>query len=435
MREAGSNGGIAPPAATAGRRPASVMIAAHAHPALSKGGAEIAAWRQFEGFRALPDWRAWFMGCTAGAGGGRLGSHITQPFSDDEFLYAVAGVDWFKFSNADPRFPRELETVLRQTAPDVLHFHHYANYGVETFLIARRTLPDCRIVLTLHEFQAICNHYGQMVTRPDKTLCYESSPRNCNKCFPEISRSDFFLRRAYIRRFFDLVDAFVSPSQFLADRYVAWGVPAEKSTVIENVIAAGAGITPVDKPRTDVFHVGFFGQISFLKGFKVLLDAARILDEEKVTDIVFDIHGDYTGQPVEFQTEFLTHLGKAGRNVRFHGPYDNKQVDGLMRAADVVLVPSIWWENSPIVIQECLRNRCPIVCSNIGGMAEKVRPGLDGFHFNVGDALALRSLLRSLSDNRDTVAAVRETMRYPELPADAVGHHVALYDRLFRAAT
>ncbi|HEY0418750.1 MAG TPA: glycosyltransferase, partial [Acetobacteraceae bacterium] len=317
--------------------PSRVLIATHSHPAISKGGAELAAWRLFEGVRARPEWQAWFLGCGHEAGGGRLGSAITQPFGDDQFLYAISGFDWFKFSNNNPNYPRELEAMLRALRPDVLHFHHYVNFGVETFLIAKRVLPDCRIVLTLHEFQAICNHYGQMVTKQNKALCYEASPRDCNKCFPDISRTDFFLRNSYIRRFLDCVDLFTSPSRFLADRYIAWGIPAEKMVVLENVIAA---VRPsIAEPARDRsgLRVGFFGQISFLKGIHVLLEAARMLEDEGMDDIVFDIHGDHTNQPAEFQADFLARLAKAGRNVRFHGPYDNNRVDGLMEQADVVL--------------------------------------------------------------------------------------------------
>jgi glycosyltransferase involved in cell wall biosynthesis len=407
-----------------------VLIATHSHPAISKGGAEIAAWRQYEGMSAHPDWQAWFIGCTHERGG-RLGSAITQPFGDNDFLYGVSSFDWFRFANQDKSYPREFAEVLRDTAPDILHFHHYVNFGVESFMHAKKLLPNSRIVLTLHEFQAICNHYGQMVTRQKKALCYESSVRDCNKCFPEFSRSDFFLRKEFIFRFFDLVDHFISPSQFLADRYIAWGVPEAKMSVIENVTAPAEPFAPSTTPATPgPLRVAFFGQISFLKGIHVLLEAAALLEAEEITDIQFDIHGDYSSQPPEFQTDFLERLAKAGPNVRYHGAYDNQRVDGLMRAADIALVPSIWWENSPVVIQECMRNRLPILCSNIGGMAEKVRPGIDGFHFPVGSGPGLAATLRDLSGKRDSLAAISRGMRRPDAPDITVQQHLDLYDRL-----
>ena len=188
----------------------------HSHPAITHGGAELAALRLYEGLKARPDRTAFFLGCGREPGGGRAGSSITQPFGEGDFLYTSAGYDWFKFANHDERFPRDFAELLRRTRPDVLHFHHYRNLGVEALLVARRTLPNCRIVLTLHEFQAICHHYGQMITRTTRALCYQASTRDCTKCFPEFSRADFFLRRQYTQRFLELVDLFIAPSRFLA---------------------------------------------------------------------------------------------------------------------------------------------------------------------------------------------------------------------------
>ena len=415
-----------------GTRARRVLVATHSHPAISKGGAELAAWRLYQGLARLVDREAYFMGCGREPGGDRPGNSITQPFGPREFLYTAGGFDWFKFANHDDHFPRDFAALLQRTQPDLLHFHHYGNFGVEAFLVARRTLPGCRIVLTLHEFQAICNHYGQMVTRQARNLCYEASPRDCTRCFPEFSRSDFFLRQAYVQRFMELVDLFIAPSHFLAERYIAWGLPEPKMVVLENVVAdsAAAPAEPDDRARR-VFQVGFFGQISFLKGIHVLLDAAKILEDEAVEGIQFNIHGDHTNQPPEFQADFLTRLAKSGRNVRFRGAYDNQRVDALMRGNDVVVVPSIWWENSPVVIQESRRNRVPIICSNIGGMAEKVQPGVDGWHFNVGSAPELAALVRELAEDPSRLAAIRTTIRPPAPSAEGVAEHLAAYDGLF----
>ncbi|MBU6500099.1 MAG: glycosyltransferase, partial [Rhodospirillales bacterium] len=318
------------------------LICAHSHPAISKGGAEIAAWSLFEGVQAAGR-DAWFMGCVSEPAA-RLGSAITQPFGARQFLYAAGAFDWFKFANQDASFPRQFGEVLTELRPDLVHFHHYVNFGLESFLHIRRVLPNCKIVLTLHEYQAICNHYGQMITRQRKSLCYGASPRDCNRCFPEFSQADFFLRRAYAMRFFDLVDQFIAPSRFLAERYVKWGLPEARMAVIENVTAEVASAPPAPPPPSKVLRIGFFGQISLLKGIHVLLDAARLLEEAGATGIAFDIHGDHTNQPAEFQSDFLARLETAGSNVRFHGAYDNARVDHLMRGVDAVLVPSIWWE-------------------------------------------------------------------------------------------
>ena len=97
-------------------------------------------------------------------------------FRAREYIYSTGGhFDWFRFANGDARFPGELEALLEELRPDIVHLHHYVNYGVEMLLTIRRTLPEARIVVTLHEYLAICNHFGQMVKRGHFSLCDQAS--------------------------------------------------------------------------------------------------------------------------------------------------------------------------------------------------------------------------------------------------------------------
>jgi glycosyltransferase involved in cell wall biosynthesis len=395
--------------AGAGRR-LRVLIASHSHPEVSNGGAEIAAFQLFSSLQARDDCEAWFLGCDRSAGADRPGAVLSQPFSAREYLYATGAFEWFKFANRDKRFPGEVERLFLELKPDVAHFHHYINFGVEVFQHLKRVVPDCKIVLTLHEYLAICHHYGQMVTKEHINLCYRSTPARCHTCFPEFGKSDFFLRKLYIDRFFGLVDLFVAPSHFLAERYIAWGLPAEKMTVLENLMPP-VPTAPVAPPPADgTLRLGFFGQISTLKGIDVVFDAAAMLAKDEDATVSFEIFGDYRGQPPEFQTAFLARLTAAGPNIRFNGPYDRLRVNRLMQSVHAVLVPSIWWENSPVVIQEALRNRRPVICSDIGGMAEKVRDGVDGFHFPAGNPIALAGLIRRMVEDPGMLEEVTDRM-------------------------
>src|SRR3984885_3155535 len=245
-----------------------ILIASHSHPRLSKGGAEIAAFQLYDALQRRPGFESWFLGCVRDQMNQKLGATISQPFAEREYLYSGAEFDWFKFANRDANFPREFRALLEQLQPQILHFHHYLNFGVEAFLHVRETLPNCKIVVTLHEYLAICHHFGQMITKPDRTLCYEANPTKCSSCFTELTPSDFSLRTWYIRRFFDLVDRFVAPSHFLADRYIAWGIPKDRMSVIENLIVPSRATNrrPDAVGGRGLLRVGFFGQISALKG-------------------------------------------------------------------------------------------------------------------------------------------------------------------------
>ncbi len=81
--------------------------------------------------------------------------------------------------------------------------------------------------------------------------------------------------------------------------------------------------------------------------------------------------------------------------VTFVGPYAHRDVGRLMAHIDWVVVPSIWWENAPMVIQEAFMHGRPVICSDIGGMAEAVTHGVDGLHFRVGDPWHLADVIRS----------------------------------------
>lgn len=410
--------------------PVRLLVMAHLHPAVSRGGAEIAAYQLYKTLRASPDVEAsWFLAASGGRISSRLGARLSQPFGVDEYVYAGAGFDHFTHGNPDPEWPLELGRLLEELRPTVVHLHHYTNFGVDTLLTIRRVLPDARIVVTLHEYLAICNHFGQMVKRPGLALCDRSSPRDCNRCFPERSEQDFFLRELFIKRFFRLVDHFVSPSRFLAARYVAWGIDPAQISVIENGVpdappaAANAGPAVPGAPLS----IGFFGQISRLKGIDVLFDAAALLSAAGQDGVQFEVHGDHSGQPPEFRALFEARLLDAPANIQVHGPYENSRVHGLMRGVDAVIVPSIWWENSPLVIQEAFLARRPVICSDIGGLAEKVRDGLDGFHFRAGNARSLAALLSDLSRQPDRLRGLGATLATPPTLRESSAATLALY--------
>src|SRR6185436_19410970 len=92
------------------------------------------------------------------------------------------------------------------------------------------------------------------------------------------------------------------------------------------------------------------------------------------TRAVLHVHGEYKPESDPHHAELR---GLAGENVQFHGRFDNSRLSEVYAEIDVLLVPSVWWENSPITIHEAFLTRTPVVASGIGGMAEFVRDGID----------------------------------------------------------
>ncbi len=307
-----------------------------------------------------------------------------MPCSTNSALY-----DHF-YHLASPEVTARLGELLRGQHIDVVSLHHFLHYGVE----AIRSLTAehrARVFVTLHEFLAICHHHGQMITRPALMLCERSSPTACTTCFPEHTRQQFALRQELFHSAFAGVDGFVSPSRFLADRFIEWGLSAARIAVIENGLANPPPLRASrQKPPNGAWVFGFFGQINPFKGVDVVLRAAELLSQKSdlAQRIRIRIHGSIVGQSQDFSEHFHCLL-KKHEFLSYTGPYDNTSVMRLMGDCDYIVVPSLWWENSPMVIQEAYAAGRPVLCTGIGGMAEKVLDGASGLHFRLGEAADL----------------------------------------------
>jgi glycosyltransferase involved in cell wall biosynthesis len=101
-----------------------------------------------------------------------------------------------------------------------------------------------------------------------------------------------------------------------------------------------------------------------------------------------------------------------------------------MRLADWVVVPSVWWENSPVVIQEAFFHGRPVIAADIGGMAEKVRDGIDGLHFHARSAEDLADRLTAALSDRDLWERLRDGIEPPTTYIDCAREHLQLYRRI-----
>jgi glycosyltransferase involved in cell wall biosynthesis len=132
-------------------------------------------------------------------------------------------------------------------------------------------------------------------------------------------------------------------------------------------------------------------------------------------------------QPGEFQNRFESLLQDTEGAVTFVGKYDHEHLPELMAHVDWVVVPSVWWENSPLVIQEAFQQGRPVICSDIGGMAEKVTDGVNGLHFGVGDPASLAEALRRAVET----PGLWESLRQGISPVHPMDEHVQRLDDLY----
>lgn len=372
-----------------------IVVVSHQHPRLSKGGAEVAAYSLFKGLLELGKRAVFVAACPYG----ERRNVPELPDNEKVFFYHPDQYDHF-YHLAPPDSKDQVLELLRSLNPTQIFFHHFYIIGINTIREVRRELA-ARVSMTFHEYLAICHHHGQMVTKPNHLLCKASSESKCAACFPEKSPDQFRIRRQYFLDTLDAIDLHVSPSNFLASRLTDWGLNPAKLAVIENGLPnAVEAEAPARRPQArQRWTFGYFGQINPFKGLDILLDAAELLTRNtSPVEIVLRLHGNIVGQTAQFIESFERTLAQ-NKILSYLGPYEQSDVFALMADCDYVVVPSIWWENSPVVIQEAYASRKPVITSDIGGLLEKVQANRTGLHFKRGDAQDLARIMLAACDS------------------------------------
>ena len=381
-----------------------VLYIVHNHPSVMPGGAEIYALELYEAMRQSDEFEPLIVARrgTSKSTQIRSGTRLSRINNDpNQFLFFTdsAEFDFFYMTALDKSiYTKDFREFLSVHRPDLIHIQHTFFFGYELLRLIKNMLPATPIIYTLHEFIPICHRSGQMLRTINNENCLEASPSRCHECFPHISPQDFFMRKRFIQSQLSLVDLFLAPSRFLLERYVDWGIPREKARfedygrhLLPRVSSAAE--KEERRPRN---RFAFFGQLNEFKGVEVLIKAMKILAEGNEPDGAhLWLHGaNLELQRQDFQDKICELLEAAKQNVTIVGSYLSSEVPKLMANIDWVVVPSIWWENAPLVIQEAFHNRRPVICSDIGGMAEKVKDGVDGLHFRAHDPLSLANVIQ-----------------------------------------
>lgn len=385
-----------------------VLLVSLFHPELVRGGSQQVCYELFEGLRAGGDIRPVLLASINSNYPAlfKSGARITGfDGREDEFLFLSRSYDHMWHRVQEPLLVETYAEFLEDLRPDVVHFHHFFTFGIDFVTLTRRVLPKAKIVFTFHEFLAICMHHGHMIRTTDRSLCDRESQVRCHQCFPEHAPEDFFSRKLWFQKHLENVDVFTCPSRFMLDRYVAWGIPKARLRCVtngqQNYAAGHTSRHSRSGKGRKRNRFGFFGQLVDDKGVQVLLRAVDLLRAGGFTDFRVDINAGsdrYASEEVrsEIRTfrEAENNRPVAERLVFFNGEYDTCTLPGRMDRIDWCIVPSVWWETFVLVISEAWMFGKPVICSNIGAMAERVKDEVDGLLFEMGDAAALAETIR-----------------------------------------
>lgn len=344
------------------------------------------------------------------------GLHVRRVFLNPR--YGVSRGAFFRFLTTfyNPVVEQAFARYLDDFQPDLLHVHHLLYLSGGLIRIARQCgIP---VVATLHDFWYFCSN--AQLLRPDGQIC-EKNPGKvyCAACMKALYGGripDFLLplggpvflwQERYLRRAMSRTDVLISPSNFLLEKYVQAGYPREKLLFLEYGIQNQdlAELARHREPHQPL-RIGYIGSLTQHKGVHVLIQAFRQLPPDLAT---LDVYGSPGAFP-EYST-WLSELAGDQPNIHLRGAFEHDQLGQVLQSLDVIVVTSLWYENSPVVIQEALSAGVPVITSRIGSLPEKVKEGVHGLLFEPGDVESLRQALLQVAENPGTLSGFMENLR------------------------
>jgi glycosyltransferase involved in cell wall biosynthesis/MoaA/NifB/PqqE/SkfB family radical SAM enzyme len=302
--------------------------------------------------------------------------------------------------------------LLDRLAPDVVHVGHLNHLSTSLILEAsKRAIP---IAFTLHDFWLMCPR-GQLIQSdpvdPDDpwAVCDGQDDAKCARhCYSryfgggdEDAAEDLeywtaWVRRrmAHVREVVESIDLFIAPSRQLAKRFHdEFGLPAEKLRYLDYGFDRARMGGRVRKPG-EPFTFGYIGTHIPAKGIDRLLRAFASVPEPAR----LRIWGRHRGQDTESLRRLAATLPGLASRVEWRTEYRNQDlVADVFDHVDAIVVPSIWWENSPLVIHEAQQARVPVITADVGGMAEFVAHERNGLLFRHRDAESLGQQMARLA--------------------------------------
>ena len=321
-----------------------------------------------------------------------------------------------------------LREVLKETAPQVVHFHNF--HGL--------TLAMAQLVKELGIHSCFTPHNYHMIDPElylfDRNLCLWNGTdpfrnaaavrRNPEK--KELYRERVLVTRKVMNEWVDLVLAVSTRQKELLVEYGAdparMAVVHQASPSCDRLWRNGELTRQARRPLHEPLRIGFIGGVTHNKGVHMIIAAAQHFSRDEVEFHVF-------GSVADDLLTWLRSLDRAGL-VAFHGGYREEDLPGIAAELDLALVPSVTEDCAPLVLLELMAMRLPVIAARIGGIPDFVREGVNGFLYQYDEVAELVQAVRSCLGNRQLVARMRGSMTAPHSFARYLEHVEGVYAAL-----
>lgn len=345
--------------------------------------------------------------------------------------------------------------ILSDLKPDVIHYHHLMHLSLEMVQIAKK--QNITQLFTLHDFwiqtplfnrthkdgslyesysleeelkifsdmPAFSKEDSQIDSVSTKTISYYLNKLlhkfqvqiQKNKYIPEIKH-----RQRSMREMLATVDYVVFPTLFLFQELCKWGFSAN------NVILADDGINTAvfknfKKTPSTTTRFGFVGSIIPAKGLDILLNAWKHADTKDAELLIWgNLETDKTFSKV------VQELAKGQKNVYFKGTFLGNEIKSVYEEIDILVVPSRWFENAPLVLRNAMHTHTPAIVTDLGSLPEMVTHGKTGYVFENENYHELAAMIKNSKDN--LVMLQKNCKATP--PVVSMEDHISFLENLYK---
>lgn len=283
---------------------------------------------------------------------------------------------------------RKFKKLLADFQPDIIHCHNIYHQLSPSILDAARQ-AKIPVVMHLHDYKLICPNYklytgGSACQRCLKQRYWECVKHRCvENSFSKslLAAAEMTIHHRFLKIYEKGVSLFIAPSNFMKKICVDFGWTNNKFTVLENI--SPININKINKEIKEYFL--YFGALEQEKGIDLLIKAGA--ESKRLIKIAG------TGKA---ENELRNLALKLKADVEFLGQLQGSKLHQVIAESLAVVIPSRWPENMPLAAIEAMGLGKTVIASNIGGLSELIKTGVNGFLFPPEDWQGLAKYLKQL---------------------------------------
>lgn len=359
--------------------------------------------------------------------------------------------------------------IIADIGPDIAHVTHLINHSS----VLLEVLRDLKIpaVATLTDFFGICfnnkleRYDGKLCQGPDRNstnclACYfrAEGVRNTNRVIAALAgKNDVILRLGVwalfhltripgfqknavadhvldvtgrtdlLRRLYGTYRKMIAPTAFLHDAYALNRFYPDRLKKINfgiNLDPVSEFSTPKVKNDSNVCF-GYIGQIARHKGVDLLIKAYAGIKNNNKSLVIYG--------PSDQDPAYMDELKGLASNldcVEFRETFPQQELGHRLSEMDFLVIPSRWYENSPLVLLFALAARTPVIVTDVEGLNEFVTNDVNGYTFKRDHAEHLQKIMQDIVDDPARITRLSRNATYKKDVSDHAGEVLDLYESI-----